>query len=183
MPFSATPPAWDIGSHGTVTGDELRLATENCGGACQDNAVAGQQLTGSYSVESTFTYGYASYGYAGVIFALRPAGSGISWWGCLLNRPGYQQTRYLAIWNYAGPGTSISSKAQVANPEDASRDNAVQRRIRVYVEGNSITCTFETDQGDTAQLTTNAPGNLDGRAGVRAYEADANFKNFVLYAP
>jgi hypothetical protein len=181
-PFLALPNGWELGGMFSAGTDELLAAADNCGTTCQDNSLWNTPLDGAYSVETSFTFEDGSYGYVGVLFSHKPAGGTSSWWGCLMNRPGQNQTRYLGIWNYPGSGTTINKLAEVANPEDPSRDNTVVRRIRVYVDGNGVQCTFETNMGDKAQVS-NGAADYNGRTGLRVYSAYAHFRNFVVYKP
>jgi hypothetical protein len=183
-PFVQPAVGWEFGGMYKDGADEILGSADNCGATCQDNAYFNTPLDGQYSAETTFTYEYASFGYAGILFGEKQVNGNRTWWGCLLNRPGELQTRYLGIWNLKAGAQQIDKMAEIPNPEDKLRDNKVQRKIRVYVSGGGVTCTFDTDAGDHAQLEASAaPGSFDGRTGMRVYSAYAHFRNFVMYKP
>lgn len=179
-PFVAQPADFLFGSHASMGTDEVLIQTELCGLGCSDMAFWNQPLSGTYSVETSFTYEALSFGYVGTAFARKQDG----WWACLLSRPGTSTTRYLALWHYPGSG-AIQKMAEVSGVESGTVPASAKRRITVHVSPTEAFCRFDNDEGGVAQVSAAPPSGTDfsGRAGMRVYEANARYQSFVVYSP
>jgi hypothetical protein len=172
-PFVAPPGAtWDLGDY-THAPDELQIATPFGAGR---NADFMTPLSGAYSVETTFAYDGDESNWAGIRFAI-----GAGWWACMVRRVwavnGYRYD--LGLWEFPGTGTQILPRAEVADvgAEPAGRP----RRIRAHVRpGGNVLCTYDDTDGQHGELEYQV-GNADGLVGLRAYDTQVHFFNFVAY--
>jgi hypothetical protein len=176
--FDGWQPGWDLEPKYVAGVDLLGVKDESCGTTCGEDALWKQPVNfTSYSVEASLVYEPYSWGYAGVTFARGTSSS--SWWACLLNRG---TGRSLGLWEYPGSGTSIELRAEATNVESTSTDAEVLRWLRAYRDGDRITCEFRNSEGALARTQPfQAQGPLTGRAGVRVYSANVDFRSFTVY--
>jgi hypothetical protein len=176
--FDGWEPGWDLEPEYDGGVDLLQAKDESCPGGCGADALWKQPVNStSYSVEASLVYEPYSWGYAGVTFAHGTSAS--SWWACLLNRG---TSRTLGLWHYPGTGTAVEPMAQATGVEPTSTDAEVLRWVRAYRDGDRITCEFRNSEGALARTQPfQAQGPLTGRAGVRVYSANVDFRSFTVY--
>jgi len=128
-----------------------------------------------YSVESTFHFtGDATIANRWVSTVFGHSSSG-SWFQCSFQ----SNTGDLGIWYLT------SNVDEIATIDDLDRDPSVQRRIRVYYDGSTVTCTL--DHGALGQIGVisiddgDLPASVTGGGGVRVYNETAAFESYVIY--
>ncbi|MBW2523203.1 MAG: hypothetical protein JRI23_03470 [Deltaproteobacteria bacterium] len=172
-PFVDSPAgAWALGDF-THAPDQLQIATPFGAGRDADWQTP---LGGAYSVETTLAYQNDEAGWAGVRF-----GIGAGWWACLVQRVwAVNRFRYdLGLWEFPGTGTQILPRAEVADVGAEPADRP--RRIRVHVRpGGNVLCTYDDTDGRHGEVEYQT-GNADGLVGLRGYDTQARFLNFVVY--
>ena len=179
----AQPAGWTFDTGYTVQVDSL-LGAAGAGGR---NAIWDVPLTQPYSVEMSVTpETLVDSGWIGLLFAHHATGGAPAWYGCFLYRDetGPTAQTSLQIWHYPGSGQDVLFDTETTDPELASRAATEWRRLRVFVQGVSITCQFENESGDTAEVThqlTNPLASLDGAFGYRTYAWGATFHSIVGY--
>jgi len=137
-------------------------------------------LGSPYSVETTFRYTGAATSnenYAGVVFGYTASATSQRWWTCLYGWDG----NTIALWQYSG-GSSVNFVAASDPIETSGRDRGIWRRVRAYVNGTDVTCTFENELGEWGEVSASGPsGGLAGAPGLRIYNESAEFLSFITY--
>ena len=171
--------SWDLNSSYKVGTDVLNVNNENCSsGNCGKNSYWKTEISGltPYAVETSLLYGSGSFGWAGVLLGESPGQN--KWWGCFLDREQYSRT--LELWE--NTGSSLVRRQWKTSVENTSTGSSVQRWLRAYWNGSSITCEYRNGNGAVAQTQPySVSGTMTGRAGVRVYSVNAEFHSFTVY--
>ena len=171
--------SWDLNSSYKVGTDVLNVNNENCSsGNCGKNSYWKTEISGltPYAVETSLLYGSGSFEWAGVLLGESPGQN--KWWGCFLDREQYSRT--LELWE--NTGSSLVRRQWKTSVENTSTGSSVQRWLRAYWNGSSITCEYRNGNGAVAQTQPySVSGTMTGRAGVRVYSVNAEFHSFTVY--
>ena len=174
-PFTGSmSPSWTSDGAGswTMEGDLLTGVTDGNGSNAYHSAVP----ESPYSIESTFHY----YGDVSTIenrwvsTVFGHASSSV-WFQCSFQ----SNTGDLGIWYLT------SNVDEIATIDDLDRDPSVQRRIRVYYGGGTVTCTLDHSvMGELGSITLDTgdlPATVTGGGGVRVYNETAAFESYIIY--
>ncbi|MDY0001931.1 MAG: hypothetical protein RBU30_11595 [Polyangia bacterium] len=177
------PPApldWTMGPGYTVEVDQV--GADNYQGG--SNSYWDVPLTKPYGVEMSFAYqGPSRQGWIGLLFGHANVGLTYpAWYGCFLLRTNTEVA--LELWHYPGTGTDVLDDAREVITEPLGVTFSTLRRIRVFVEGNTVRCQYSNDSGGAQELThtlDSPPGGIEGGVGYRVYSDAADFKNLIVY--
>jgi hypothetical protein len=177
MPNS-NPAPWTFDSKFKVAQDVVNVNDTNCGVSCGDNALLQMDLSPTYSVETTLTLEANMSGWVGILFAYKPQ-TGATW-ECVMYRTQYY--RNLELW-HRDPGQAFTRVAYQEQIESSNEPPSSERRLRVYANGSTFWCDFENASGAHAQVQSplSSIQDMSGQVGIRAYDASAHFRSFVVY--
>jgi len=175
------PPAnqWEIADRFKLTADALEGDDEPCSYGCGANAMWNQPLNGAYAVESVFDSSKGT-GWAGLLIGEKPQQNS-QWIGCLVQ---FKSTQHeLQIWKLDPGAQVVDMVGSSAVAEASNVPDGTLRRLRVFIEGNSMVCHFENSLGDVAtqKATAADPSRLQGRIGVRVYQTLTSFKSVSIF--